>query len=952
MIKPVLLLLCFLFIASSVCINSACATITQINLSQNITITNTDFGSSNNNTYADTIIYSDTQTPDLTFFITSNQQCTGAILSNIQNLTISGSNDAVLTLRPYINLSPYYYANTYTGTTTIESGVVLNINDSSCISDNSIILNGGTLQFAGDFLMTSNQNITLQADSTIDLNNCNPSFQYISINLGIYNLTVLNNSKVVKYNTVTVSVQGAIQTYDPITYPSRIITYYDFLGQNNTLMDMDGQFLTSNGVTFADSILFSSIAKPLSNPPVYPDLSLNAVAQNLTLNACIYSSINNLTIDGSSGHIISLRPTVNINPYYVNYYIGTTKINSGGTLNINDSSCISNNTIILNGGTLQFDGNFTLQNSQNISLNSDSTIDYNHHTPVINQISLNGYSLTILNNSLNAQYNGYELQGTITSTLLWQGDDGTFNTTYSQHQTNYNTDYLGNFMVPTGGSGQYVITIKNDQESIVTDSGGGNYTLTNGTLTISGSSFTYSPSTSFNGNDIFTYAVTDVLEFANNTLSDIVTITVSSPTIGATPIDIVFEYDAANPYNSANDAIYLSASEGTGTYTYTIETQPYGSVTINQDSSFTYTAFDEFATSDSFTYTATDTSNPAATSAPANVSITITHFSNFGPFPPPPGTVIASAPTFDVPYNQSKGSDLSIVSSDISTDSTYYNWTLTTDGTYGTASISQASCMYTPNSYFYGADSFQYTVTLWSDNMTNDTETVNVNVIGDLAGFNLTLTELDNQILGHNITNSTGSNTLTLNYTTGNQEWTGNITDNGDQSSSLALTLTGGREITLSGNNAFQGDIIIDDSTTLILTNTQALSTFHPTININNNAIIKSNTIGDVTFSNPLNFTGNKATLSSSTPTEFAGTLKGALVDGLTINGGSTTMLSGTQYDTNGLSTPTFPVTVSTIGSKLILSSSSLTSGSLTFNAGTTFQATGTKVISNQIFLA
>lgn len=240
------------FIVIIMCINDATASLTTYDLGVNdTTLTDTDFDGSNNDTFQNTIITStaESATPNLTLSIGANHTITGAIITPVQNLTLSSSGGGPfkLTLRPDIQISPYYSSNTYTGTTTIDSGTILNIDNYSCISENTIYLNGGTLQFDSDPVMNAAQNITLLADSTIDLNNCAPSFQDITIDLNIYNLTVLNNSKGVIYDTVNVYSDNVSQSYDPVTYPTRLITYYDLLGNDVTLMD--GEFITSNGGT-------------------------------------------------------------------------------------------------------------------------------------------------------------------------------------------------------------------------------------------------------------------------------------------------------------------------------------------------------------------------------------------------------------------------------------------------------------------------------------------------------------------------------------------------------------------------------------------------------------------------------------------------------------------------------------------------------------------------------
>ncbi len=87
----------------------------------------------------------------------------------------------------------------------------------------------------------------------------------------------------------------------------------------------------------------------------------------------------------------------------------------------------------------------------------------------------------------------------------------------------------------------------------------------------------------------------------------------------------------------------------------------------------------------------------------------------------------------------------------------------------------------------------------------------------DLNGVNTTLTDTDSALFGQDFTNSTGTATLALNFSS-DETLSGNLTDNGGGSlSTLSLTIEGGKILTLSGaSNTYSGGTTVLSGTFIL----------------------------------------------------------------------------------------------------------------------------------------
>ncbi len=216
----------------------------------------------------------------------------------------------------------------------------------------------------------------------------------------------------------------------------------------------------------------------------------------------------------------------------------------------------------------------------------------------------------------------------------------------------------------------------------------GNYTSfalvgmpTHGTAVLNGSVVTYTPQTGYFGPDTFTYTATGPGGTSN--------VATASLNVGTPPVPTAADRAVNVTFGTAT-VIDLAASI-TGVSTGVTITVPpaNGTVTVN-GKTVTYTPKAGFFGEDTFTYTAT---GPGGVSMPAVVTITV-------------GTQIPQADTvnFILPLNTPTTMDLGpfIKGSAVSGVS------IGTSPAHGSVSVNGTKVTYTPNTDFFGNDTFTY----------------------------------------------------------------------------------------------------------------------------------------------------------------------------------------------------------------------------------------------------
>jgi VCBS repeat-containing protein len=128
--------------------------------------------------------------------------------------------------------------------------------------------------------------------------------------------------------------------------------------------------------------------------------------------------------------------------------------------------------------------------------------------------------------------------------------------------------------------------------------------------------FSYTPAAGFSGSDYFTYKVND-----GSADSNTVTVAIN---IASSPMHAVndsYSVDEDNALTVTGTGVLGNDSNDNGlAFTATVQTDPaHGTLVLNPDGSFTYTPDDDFYGTDTFTYQASDGTNP-----PALGTVTIT----------------------------------------------------------------------------------------------------------------------------------------------------------------------------------------------------------------------------------------------------------------------------------------------------------------------------------------
>jgi len=232
----------------------------------------------------------------------------------------------------------------------------------------------------------------------------------------------------------------------------------------------------------------------------------------------------------------------------------------------------------------------------------------------------------------------------------------------------------------------------------------------NGTVTINeNGTVTYTPNANYSGTDSFTYTNAE-----GNIAAVNVTVTPAEPTDPTNPTDpvdvetVVVNDSATTEEDNAvtidvlaNDTDVDSAPSPVQSVTQ----GQNGTVTINENSTVTYTPNTNFHGSDSFTYTNAEGNT-------ATVNVTVNAFED--------DTVVVND---TVVTNEDNAVTIDVVANDTDVDSDPSPVQSVTQGTNGSVVVNEnGTVTYTPNANYSGTDSFTYT------NAEGNTAAVNVTV--------------------------------------------------------------------------------------------------------------------------------------------------------------------------------------------------------------------------------
>ncbi|MEQ8677656.1 MAG: tandem-95 repeat protein [Aggregatilineales bacterium] len=300
----------------------------------------------------------------------------------------------------------------------------------------------------------------------------------------------------------------------------------------------------------------------------------------------------------------------------------------------------------------------------------------------------------------------------------------------------------------------------------------GTTTPTNGMVTINpDNTITYTPDNDFFGSDSFDYTISD------GTNSDTATVTVNvNEVIDPNTPPVANDDSATTDENQAVtiDVLINDTDADGDTLSVTGTTTPTnGSVIINPDNTLTYTPDTDFFGTDSFDYTLSD-GNDTNT---ATVTVTVNEV--IAPNNPPVATD-DSATT-----DENQAVTIAVLTNDSDADGDTLSVTGTTSPGNGSVSINPDNTLtYTPDTDFFGTDSFDYTI---SDGEDTDSATVTVTVNEVIALNTPPVANDDSAVTDENqavtidvLTNDTDADGDTLSVTGTNTPTNGMVTVNPD----------------------------------------------------------------------------------------------------------------------------------------------------------------------------
>ncbi len=233
-----------------------------------------------------------------------------------------------------------------------------------------------------------------------------------------------------------------------------------------------------------------------------------------------------------------------------------------------------------------------------------------------------------------------------------------------------------------------------------------------GTVTSNGDgTFEYTPDENYNGSDSFTYTTSDG---NGGTSTATVNLNVTAVNDAAVTVDDSFTTAEDTQLITGNVLANDSDIEGDAIGIHHYSQPSHGSVSLNNDGTFTYKPVDNYNGADSFTYTITDANGNLTT---GTVTIDITPVDDA---PDADGENFSTIE--DIPITTTN-----VLANDSHADGDSFEIQSFTQPANGTAvSNGDGTFTYTPNNNYNGSDSFTYTI-VDEDGLT-DTATINISI--------------------------------------------------------------------------------------------------------------------------------------------------------------------------------------------------------------------------------
>ncbi len=580
------------------------------------------------------------------------------------------------------------------------------------------------------------------------------SFSYRTSDGSATSNTALVTIAVTAVNDAPVAVDDSFTTNEDTQVSGNVLT-------NDT--DADGNTLTAT----------------LVDGPTNGTLTLNADGTFTYTPTANYNGTDSFTYAAGDGTLTD-NALVTISITSVN----DTPVAAGDGFNINEDSILTGS--VLSNDT-DADGNtltatlVTGPTHGTLTLNTDGTFTY---TPTTNYNGTDSFTYTASD--------GTATSNTATVSITINAVNDAPVAVSNSYTTNEDTQLTGNVLTNDTDADGNTLTA-----TLVTGP-------THGTLTLNtDGTFTYTPTANYTGSDVFTYKANDGTVNSNTA---VVSITVTA--VNDTPVAVNDTY-STNEESPLNGNVLSNDTDADGNpLTATLANGPTnGTLSLNPDGTFTYTPTTNFNGTDSFTYTATD---GTATSNTATVSITVN---------PVNDAPVATNDSFTT--NEDVQLAGNVLSNDTDIDGDTLTATVVAGPTHGTLALNtDGTFTYTPTTNYNGTDSFTYTATDGTITSNTATVTVTVNAVNDapVATNDSYSTNQSITLNGNVLSNDTDvdGNTLTASVVAGPTHGSLTLNANGSFTYTPATNYNGTDSFTYVANDGTANSTVATVSITIV----------------------------------------------------------------------------------------------------------------------------------------